>query len=293
MSKSVFLSSGVKGLEKYREDVCRAIERLDGYQCIRMENFGARNCDSDEYCRDRVKASDVFVALVGHRYGSCVPGSTRSYSECEYDAAIELGKPCLVFLASENFLVPANLDESEELRERQRSFRARVQKDRITGYFENHEELATAVVQAIHNVQETSGQSGKLQSRLLFPFVSNQYGYDTGIAVTNASPDGLCGVEPQAGACTVHFYGGFTGDVKLRETERKFAWKQESCVLWPGEQLRFTLSGGGEQQLITPAAGFQGYLVVDCKFGAAYGVAAFGPMAKPNTMYIAERVLVA
>ena len=36
---------------------------------------------------DLVEKCDVFVGIVGHRYGSCPPGDTRSYTEIEFDAA--------------------------------------------------------------------------------------------------------------------------------------------------------------------------------------------------------------
>ena len=40
--RTVFLSSVALSLEGYRNAVYRAIERLDGYHCVRMEDFGAR-----------------------------------------------------------------------------------------------------------------------------------------------------------------------------------------------------------------------------------------------------------
>jgi hypothetical protein len=45
---------------------------------------------------------------------------------------------------------------------------------------------------------------------LLFPFVTNQAGFDTGLAISNTSKDWL-GTDPQAGACTIHYHGSTTG----------------------------------------------------------------------------------
>jgi len=44
---------------------------------------------------------------------------------------------------------------------------------------------------------------------LLFPFVTNQLGFDTGIAISNTSTDpfGTTGAKPSAGTCTWNFYG--------------------------------------------------------------------------------------
>jgi hypothetical protein len=50
-SKIVFLSSTAKDLSAYREAVYRAIEGLDGYHCVRMEDFGAGDQDAaDKPC---------------------------------------------------------------------------------------------------------------------------------------------------------------------------------------------------------------------------------------------------
>ena len=44
------------------------------------------------------------------------------------------------------------------------------------------------------------------QTVLLFPFLSNLAGFDTGLAISNTSTDPF-GTSPQAGTCTLNFYG--------------------------------------------------------------------------------------
>ena len=41
---------------------------------------------------------------------------------------------------------------------------------------------------------------------LLFPFVTNQSGFDSGIEIANTSTDPF-GTTPASGACTLNFYG--------------------------------------------------------------------------------------
>jgi hypothetical protein len=119
-------------LTAYRDAVYRAIEGLDGYHGVRMEDFGARDRAADDFCRAKVAACDVFV---GHLYGSCPPRSEQSFTEREYDAAVRGSKPRLMFLAPEDFPLPANLVESDETRAKQRQFRARVDQERIRETF--------------------------------------------------------------------------------------------------------------------------------------------------------------
>lgn len=49
--RKVFLSSTAKDLYAYRDKVAAAINRLDGFKCIRMEEFGARDQRADAFCR--------------------------------------------------------------------------------------------------------------------------------------------------------------------------------------------------------------------------------------------------
>jgi hypothetical protein len=92
---------------------------------------------------------------------------------------------------------------------------------------------------------------------LLFPFVTNQVGFDTGIAIANTSTDpfGSNGATAQAGTCTLNFYGAGA--------------PSPSNVVSPnvpsGTVYTTVLSG--------IAAGFQGYMIAQCGFQFAHGFA--------------------
>ena len=92
---------------------------------------------------------------------------------------------------------------------------------------------------------------------LLFPFVTNQAGHDTGIVIANTSQDAF-GTEENTGACKVYYYGAMEGGgaaPNMMPTESVAA----------GGQLSFQLSD--------KAAGFQGYLMARCDFQFAHGSA--------------------
>ena len=100
---------------------------------------------------------------------------------------------------------------------------------------------------------------------LLFPFVTNQAGFDTGMAISNTSSDWL-GTDPQTGACTIHYHGATTGGGAAPP-------EQTSTPIAGGEQLIFTLSGGNNAQNITGGPEFQGYIIAVCEFQYAHGFA--------------------
>jgi len=51
------------------------------------------------------------VGIIGHRFGDGPKGSKESYTQREYRAAREAKKPVLLYLAPDDFSIPANLTE--------------------------------------------------------------------------------------------------------------------------------------------------------------------------------------
>jgi len=151
--RHVFLSSTAKDLGPYRDAVFKAISGLDGFHCIRMEDFGARDWEADEFCRAKVAECDVFVALIGHLYGSLPPKSKTSFTEREYEAAVEAKIPLLLFMASDDLPLSPKLREGDALFKRQQRFRDRVGKDRIVAFFDAPDALATKVISALHHLE--------------------------------------------------------------------------------------------------------------------------------------------
>ena len=128
VTETVFLSSASSDLGECREAAYRAIEGLDGYHCVRMEDFGARDAMPDEFCRQKVTECDLFVGLLGHCYGSTPAGSDKSYTQQEYEAAVAEGKPRLMFLTADDFpTFPPAADPDP----RQQAFRRKVSAGRI------------------------------------------------------------------------------------------------------------------------------------------------------------------
>jgi len=100
------------------------------------------------------------------------------------------------------------------------------------------------------------------RTNLLFPFVSNQANFDTGIVISNTSKDPFTGTVPQRGACTLYYYAATNAPSS-----------QTSIVINEGEQLVFNVSTGNATQNILPTAGFQGYVIATCNFQFAHGYA--------------------
>jgi len=170
---NVFLSSTARDLSECREAADRAIEGLQGYHSVRMEDFGSWDVAPDEFCRSKVAECDLFVCIAGPLYGSLTPAGP-SYTEREYDAAIEHHKPCLAFLTADDFLLPANQVEPDKNRKRQLAFRKKLCKGRTVTRFSTCKDVAVRVVQALRNWEVSMAPTGApSQSKLLSSQISS------------------------------------------------------------------------------------------------------------------------
>ncbi len=145
----VFLSSTSRDLEAYREAVHRAIDGLPGFTLVKMEDFGAQDANAKDLCARLVRECHLLVGLMGHYYGSCPPGETTSFTELEYRTARVEGLSRLMFVAPNDFPIPARLRESDASFERQKRFRQEVMAERVAASFETPEQLGSAITKAL------------------------------------------------------------------------------------------------------------------------------------------------
>jgi hypothetical protein len=257
-----------------------------------MEDFGARDFDSDEFCQKVVSECDVLLGLVGPTYGSTPPDSELSYSEREWVQAGRSRLSRLMLMTDDNFPVESSYRESDEKAAKQLAFRRQVDRMRLRAKFSTPDEAATEAVKALHNdyarptpLEEVERLESGDRTILSFPFVSNQAGFDTGLMIANMSgpPFG----KGLAGPVVVAYSGASTAFGEIREA-------QASSILAPGESLIFTLSGGNTRQGIPGAPEFQGYVLALCNFPRARGFAfmtdGFGGIPQIASGYLAEVV---
>jgi len=108
------------------------------------------------------------------------------------------------------------------------------------------------------------------QSVLLYPFVTNAPGFDTGLAIANTTSDPF-GTKAQTGACTMKWYTGTTN---------------------PADTTTGSIATGTVWTSLasTQAAGFTGYMIAICNFQLAHGFAFITDVGARNLAmgYLAE-----
>ncbi|MSV27772.1 MAG: hypothetical protein EXQ52_03380 [Bryobacterales bacterium] len=101
-------------------------------------------------------------------------------------------------------------------------------------------------------------------TNLLFPYTTNQAGFDTGLVISNTSSDPF-GTSGQAGTCTLNYYGSTTGGGAAPAAVTTQSVPAGGQVVW-------TLSSGGNLGA-TATPGFQGYVIAQCQFRFGHGFA--------------------
>lgn len=153
-SLRVFISSTSDDLEDERFQVLEAVRQLH-FEHIAMEYFGADPRQPIEVCLEQVGRSDVFLGIVGHRYGSIVEETGKSYTQMEYEEARRIAIPCLIYLRSDEVpILPKFMERTPESFVKLDEFKATLRGQHTVHYFKGASDLAVRVVVELSSFAE-------------------------------------------------------------------------------------------------------------------------------------------
>jgi hypothetical protein len=159
----VFVSSTFLDLREARAEVMQALLELD---CIPagMELFPASNETQWTLIKRVIEDCDYYLVIIGGRYGS-VDEAGVSYTEREYDYAVERGLPALGFVHAEPEAIPLGKSETDPAaRAKLMDFRAKVQK-RMCKVWRSPEELGGVVSRSLVQTMKISPAEGWVRAR--------------------------------------------------------------------------------------------------------------------------------
>ena len=139
----VFVSSTYTDLQEERKEVMQALLELD---CMPsgMELFPASNEDQWSLIKRVIDNCDYYILIIGGRYGS-ENSEGISYTQMEFQYALDTGKPIISFLHKHPESIPSGKCENDIVKlEKLDRFRD-LAKKKLVKFWDTPEELGSAV----------------------------------------------------------------------------------------------------------------------------------------------------
>jgi len=140
-----------------------------GHVVVEMSGFPAADLPPAELCEERVRSCDVYVGVLGTRYGSPVWDRPElSYTELEFDLATEAHLTRLVFLLNPGAAsagIPLQDAIDREFGTRQDEFRDRVKREMVVQLFSSPGELGRLVERSLRNLDRV--RAGEIVEKYL------------------------------------------------------------------------------------------------------------------------------
>lgn len=144
----IFISSTYEDMLPYREAVSDALTSIE-HLPIGMEQFVSTPDRSLDVCLTDVRRCQLYVVLVGMRYGSIDDETGKSFTELEYEEALKNNIPVLAFVINENEcpVLPKFVDTGVSA-EKLKHFKNRLD-ERMTSRFTSVEHLKELVIRSV------------------------------------------------------------------------------------------------------------------------------------------------
>lgn len=139
----VFVSSTYEDLQEERKEVMQALLELD---CMPagMELFPASNDDQWTLIKRVIDTCDYYLLIIGGRYGS-TNAEGVSYTQMEFEYALQTGKPIISFLPKTPEDIPSGKCEQDpEKREKLENFK-KLAKKKLVKFWSTPENLGSIV----------------------------------------------------------------------------------------------------------------------------------------------------
>lgn len=152
----VFVSSTYEDLKAERQAAVEAVLKA-GHIPAGMELFSAGSESQLETIRRWIDESDVYMLILGGRYGSVEPKTSLSYTELEYDYAVHSDKPVFAVVITDAAIDQKVKSDGKDVIESEnpkelKLFRKKVL-DRISSFFSDSKDIKLAVHETLADFQ--------------------------------------------------------------------------------------------------------------------------------------------
>ncbi|HCY77479.1 MAG TPA: hypothetical protein DHV28_16305 [Ignavibacteriales bacterium] len=141
---NIFISSTYSDLVEHRKQIWITLEKFE-VNIWGMEKFGARKENSLTTCLREVEKCDVYILIVGMRFGSIDKKSQKSFTWLEYEKAKELDKDILIYLIDEVKGEIKVSDYDRENYQKLKDFKDILKENHTIDFFKNVKDLVDKI----------------------------------------------------------------------------------------------------------------------------------------------------
>ena len=157
----IFVSSTYEDLKLERQEVMAAVVST-GNVPIGMEYFPAGDASPFDYIKQQIDSVDYYILVVAGKYGSINTESGISYTEMEFNYAVEKKVPIAVLQYKDLNKLTGDKLEIDDPKKRKllEEFRKKSKEGRVADFWESPVELRMKVKDAIQNLIKNSPRTG-------------------------------------------------------------------------------------------------------------------------------------
>lgn len=177
----VFVSSTYTDMILERQAAIEAILEC-GHIPAGMELFAADNKKQFEVIKKWIRDSDIFILILGGRYGSVETSSKKSYIQKEYEYAKHIGKKPIAILLSDDGIRTkiANGDytisDKEYLSTEYTQFKEKITNSKLCSFFDDAASLKNCIYKVLKICEENQSHIGWIradmsESEFCYPYI--------------------------------------------------------------------------------------------------------------------------
>lgn len=160
----IFISSTYTDLIDERQMAVQTVLKK-GHIPAGMELFKADDRSQKKIIEKWLEESDIYMLILGARYGSMDPETNISYTEWEYDKAVELNKPRFVLILDDSFLDKKNTDykTSEVNNPKYIDFKSKITNGHYAHFVSNIDQISLKINESVDYIIEENEDKNILE----------------------------------------------------------------------------------------------------------------------------------
>ena len=163
----IFISSTYEDLKEVRSKAIYTILSMNQLP-TGMELFSAADEEQWQIIKETIDSSDYYVLIIGRKYGSIIsegPDAGISYTEKEFNYAVDKGIPILAFLMDSNASTDGTKVEQDPKKlQSLNAFVEKVKTGRMVKFWKNADEFSAQLSQSLYKAMMRGNRPGWIRT---------------------------------------------------------------------------------------------------------------------------------